>query len=320
MSRVRYVATLLFEYFCEYFSWPCLVIFIKKEHQFHLYRITLNRKNYMNKCIVRTYIHFSRQRYVLTMDAFHPVTRVDTNVVFFSWHSISNKGETTFLSTCATKWKVLAAWNHRWRAASEWSASRKAVSKRKKKNVVLVRKDNRKSVPNRGRFRYPEKAGRNVALLSCAASRIRNLVNSPETVNSGTFDSRSLLYHSPSDQSDPNHGCHEPTLLRTNGPVVARTYKRRSARPNKSHAAAFANRTRHFKPDHQRKNELWDRWKILNRLQRVWFQFDPKNCMQLYIILPRCSSTQSIGVSFFFSPRLKHISREVYIRMGEFFI
>ncbi|KYQ50054.1 hypothetical protein ALC60_10860 [Trachymyrmex zeteki] len=42
---------------------------------------------------------------------------------------------------------------------------------------------------DRNRFRYLEKAGRNVALLSCAASRIRNLVNSPETVNSGTFDS-----------------------------------------------------------------------------------------------------------------------------------
>lgn len=39
------------------------------------------------------------------------------------------------------------------------------------------------------RFRCPEKAGRNVVLLSRAASRIRNLVNSPETVNSGTFDS-----------------------------------------------------------------------------------------------------------------------------------
>ncbi|EFN71732.1 hypothetical protein EAG_11591 [Camponotus floridanus] len=38
-------------------------------------------------------------------------------------------------------------------------------------------------------FRCPEKAGRNVAPLSRAASRIRNLVNSPETVNSGTFDS-----------------------------------------------------------------------------------------------------------------------------------
>ncbi|KYN04737.1 Beta-1-syntrophin [Cyphomyrmex costatus] len=45
---------------------------------------------------------------------------------------------------------------------------------------------------DRNRFRYPEKAGRNVALLSCAASRIRNLVNSPETVNSGTFDSDRL--------------------------------------------------------------------------------------------------------------------------------
>lgn len=131
--------------------------------------------------------------------------------------------------------------------------------KKKKINVISLRKDNRNSVSNRDRFRYPEKAGRNVALLSCAASRIRNLVNSPETVNSGTFDSRSLLYHSPSDQSDPNHGCHEPTLLRTNGPVVARTYKRRSARPNKSHAAASQNRTRHFKLDHQRKNELRDR-------------------------------------------------------------
>lgn len=91
---------------------------------------------------------------------------------------------------------------------------------------------------NRGRFRCPEKAGRNVALLSRAPPRIRNLVNSPETVNSGTFDSRSLLCHSPSDQSDPNHGCHGPTLLRTNGPTSARTYKRRSARPDKSHAAA----------------------------------------------------------------------------------
>lgn len=108
--------------------------------------------------------------------------------------------------------------------------------KKKKKRKLsfsgrITRMSNRED-----RFRYLEKTGRNVALLSCAASRIRNLVNSPETVNSGTFDSRSLLYHSPSDQSDPNHGCHEPTLLRTNGPVAARTYKRRSARPNKSHA------------------------------------------------------------------------------------
>jgi len=111
--------------------------------------------------------------------------------------------------------------------------------KRRKRRKKSFWKDNRNSVSNRDRFRYPEKTGRNVALLSCAASRIWNLVNSPETVNSGTFDSsRSLLYHSPSDQSDPNHGCHEPTLLRTNGPVAARTYKRRSARPNKSHAAA----------------------------------------------------------------------------------
>jgi len=111
----------------------------------------------------------------------------------------------------------------------------KTVKKRRREKLSFSL--NRNSVSNRNRFRYPEKAGRNVVLLSCAASRIRNLVNSPETVNSGTFDSRSLLYHSPSDQSDPNHGCHEPTLLRTNGSVAARTYKRRSARPNKSHTA-----------------------------------------------------------------------------------
>ncbi|KYN12082.1 Beta-1-syntrophin [Trachymyrmex cornetzi] len=53
----------------------------------------------------------------------------------------------------------------------------------------------RNSVSNRNRFRYPEKAGRNVVLLSCAASRIRNLVNSPETVNSGTFDSFLNIFH-----------------------------------------------------------------------------------------------------------------------------
>lgn len=89
-------------------------------------------------------------------------------------------------------------------------------------------------------FRWPEKAGRNAALLSCAASRIRNLVNSPETVNSGTFDNRSLLYHSPSDQSDPNHGCHGPMSLRTNGSALvgSSTYKRRSVGLNKSHATA----------------------------------------------------------------------------------
>jgi len=143
--------------------------------------------------------------------------------------------------------------------------------KKKKKKRKLSFSGRITRMSNRDRFRYLQKTGRNVTLLSCAASRIRNLVNSPETVNSGTFDSRSLLYHSPSDQSDPNHGCHEPTLLRTNGPVAARTYKRRSARPNKSHATTSrielvtSNRTI------SAKNGLWDRWKILNWSQQVWF-------------------------------------------------
>jgi hypothetical protein len=122
------------------------------------------------------------------------------------------------------------------------------------------------------RFRCPEKADCNVALLSCAASRIRNLVNSPETVNSGTFDSRSLLYHSPSDQFDPNHGCHGPTLLRTNGPVAACTYKRRFARPNKSHAVAS---WIGLGSDRQRKQIVRDRWKTLWRSSvRIWMKFD----------------------------------------------
>lgn len=136
--------------------------------------------------------------------------------------------------------RTAAAQLHR---AGDALAVKPAVKGKKKRRIVRgLWKNSRDSVSraraNRGRFRCPEKAGRNVALLSRAPPRIRNLVNSPETVNSGTFDSRSLLCHSPSDQSDPNHGCHGPTLLRTNGPTSARTYKRRSARPDKSHAAA----------------------------------------------------------------------------------
>lgn len=91
---------------------------------------------------------------------------------------------------------------------------------------------------NTDRFRCPEKAGRNVAPLSRAASRIQNLVNSPETVNSGTFDSP-VVYSTVRLPTNPTRitDATGPTLLRTNGPVATRTYKRRSAQLNKSRAA-----------------------------------------------------------------------------------